>query len=152
MLVTKIRDYPWKYPDIKRDYNVNYKNLVVEGGAEANKFWKQYPKANLTPEFRVLIQTMLAFDKTVRPTIGDVIASDYMKGPVVNKEEFKKQCEPIMKKATDAVEKETAELGTDFEVQLRRGLEDEETLKQINAYLGLKFRAFEQFIIGSQSK
>ena len=152
MLVTKIREYPWKYPDVKRDYNVNYRNLVVDGGADAKEFWKLYPKAVLTADFKTLIQSMLAFDITVRPTIGDVIASNYMTGAVLNKEEFNKQCEPMMKRAADSVEKENAALGSDFEVQLRRSLDDDETLDQLKAYLGFKFRTFEQFIIGSQSK
>ena len=133
MLVTKIREYPWKYPDVKRPHNVNYRNLVVDGGADAKEFWKLYPKAVLTADFKSLIQAMLAFDITVRPTIGDVIASNYMKGAVLNKEDFSKQCEPIMKKAAEQVEEENSVLGSDFEVQLRRGIEDEEILDQLNA-------------------
>ena len=50
---------------------------------------KRDPK---TEEFKELIESMLAYNPTTRPTMADILGNSWMRGEVCTKEEFAAKC------------------------------------------------------------
>ena len=90
MFISKARMYPWKKPDIDTDQS--YKLLAGSNGLNANKFWANFEELDIDDDFKDLIEGMLTFDPTSRPTIGDILGHSWMRGPTCSLEEFKASC------------------------------------------------------------
>jgi p90 ribosomal S6 kinase len=78
LLVSKLGDYPWARPDVNIDEH--YKALANSHGVNADKFWALYKDCMISDDFKNLIESMLAFDPSSRPTMADVLGHSWLRG------------------------------------------------------------------------
>lgn len=113
LLVSKIREYPWKTPNI--DTDDNYNMLVHNHGTESDAFWSIFEEENtIDTKLKDLLEMMLAYDPTSRPTMVDILGHEWMRGETDSKEMFKQKCEAFMDAAITEKKQKNEELGTDF--------------------------------------
>ena len=108
--------FPWKTPDIRID--PNYQMLASNFGIDSHEFWAMFEEEDFSidEELKDLIESMLAYDPTSRPTLVDVLAHDWMRENTDTKEEFSRKCASYFC-AAKAEQKERNEgLGIDYHV------------------------------------
>jgi len=75
----------------------------------------------VTEDFKELIEGMLAYNPTTRPTMADILGHRWMRGNVCTKEEFAAKCKSFMSAAVDEKKATNDKIGVDHAVdRLRR--------------------------------
>lgn len=92
LMVFRIKDYPWTRA---RRTDPKYKLLGCNGGVNAAQFWASYEN-DIDPDFKTLMQTMLAEDPTSRIPLVDVLGSEWMRKAVQTEQEFLATVRPIV--------------------------------------------------------
>jgi len=71
-----------------------YKYFVIEN---ERRFWDRHEKdlgsEFFSPSFKMLMESMMAYDPKVRATFGDIKASEWFKGPMLDERELKEEME-----------------------------------------------------------
>jgi len=117
LLISKLNDYPWARPDINED--THYRALAGSHGVNSDKFWSLYD-INISDDFKNLIESMLAFDPSSRPTIVDIFGHSWFRGEADSVAQFKQKCETYFKKAQEELNSTNAIQGVDYAVNPER--------------------------------
>jgi serine/threonine protein kinase len=117
LLISKLNDYPWARPDINED--AHYRALAGFHGVNSDKFWSLYD-IHFSDDFKNLIESMLAFDPSSRPTIVDIFGHSWFRGEADSVAQFKQKCETIFKKAQEELNSTNAIQGVDYAVNPER--------------------------------
>lgn len=111
LLIVKLNDYPWTRPDINED--AHYRALAGSHGVNSDKFWSLY-EIDISNDFKNLIESMLAFDPSSRPTIVDIFGHTWFRGEADSVDQFKQKCEAYFKKAQEELNSTNAIQGVDY--------------------------------------
>jgi len=90
-----------------------------DSGFNAGEFWAAYEEQAPTEDFKDLIEGMLAYNPTSRPTMADILGHRWVRGAVCTKEQFASKCKKFMDLAVAEKKAANEAFGIDHAVDKR---------------------------------
>ena len=83
MIICRVVGFPFSRASKEQDADYN---LLQE---RPDLYWKRYESRGISPEFKQLVQMMIADEPSARLTMADVIAHKWWKGETLEEDQFK---------------------------------------------------------------